>query len=397
MITGIDLVEWQLKVAAGQRLPIINQGDIPFPNGHAIEARIYAEKSYDNFLPATGTLDFLRPPSTAEGNGVRVDSGVREKDTVSVYYDPMISKLIVHGRDRDDAIKKLINALKQYQVAWLPTNIDFVMACADHEAFRRGGVTTNFLELYGDDVRVSGAKEPSDIALILCSLSIILSMEGRIGVQNIEKERRSSSPWSKLSGSWRIHNKLKRSISFILPYNENEEVTIDITATSNRDGSFDMEVNNTVYHVDGEFSNDNELKAEINGKRFSVTSFVSQEFDDSWKVGIWNDSDEELEHHSSLIVPSQCAIGQSVNNNSTIVGTVKSPMPGKVSKVLCSIGDEVLQNDPLIVVEAMKMEHQICAPRAGVIEKIDVKDGQLVNEGGVLAFVGNQKNAEASS
>ena len=329
MITGIDLVEWQLKVAAGQRLPIINQDEIPFPNGHAIEARIYAEKSHDNFLPATGTLDFLRPPSTAEGNGVRVDSGVREKDTVSVYYDPMISKLIVHGRDRDDAIKKLINALKQYQVAWLPTNIDFVMACADHEAFRRGGVTTNFLELYGDDVRVSGAKEPSDIALVLCTLSIILSMEGGIRVQNIENERRRSSPWSELSGSWRIHNKLKRSISFILPYNENEELTIDITATSNRDGSFDMEVNDTVYHVDGEFSNDNELKAEINGKRFSVTSFVSQEFDDSWKVGIWNDSDEELEHHSSLIVPSQCAIGQSLNSNSTIVGTVKSPMPGK--------------------------------------------------------------------
>ena len=112
MVTGVDLVEWQLRVASGEPLPVLDQSTIT-TKGHAIEARIYAENPARNFLPATGHLHHLSPPT---GDGVRVETGVRQGDDVSVFYDPMISKLICYGTDRDDAIEKLLESLKEYEV-----------------------------------------------------------------------------------------------------------------------------------------------------------------------------------------------------------------------------------------------------------------------------------------
>ena len=136
-------------MAAGEELPIKNQEDIKI-KGHAVEARIYAENPARGFLPATGNLKFLKPPT---GDGVRVETGVRMGDDVSVYYDPMISKLIAYDTTRSKAIDKLIKALRNYHVVGMPTNIAFVEKCADHAAFREGGVTTGFLDIYADDVR----------------------------------------------------------------------------------------------------------------------------------------------------------------------------------------------------------------------------------------------------
>jgi 3-methylcrotonyl-CoA carboxylase alpha subunit len=167
MVTGVDLVEWQLRVAAGQELPIKNQEDIKV-NGHAIEARIYAENPARDFLPATGTLKHLRAP---EGPGIRVETGVREGDEVSVFYDPMISKLITYGEDRDDALDKMISALKRYEVAGMPTNIAFVEKCARHPSFREGGVTTGFLDIYEDDVKVEEGERSTDEAIAMAAVA----------------------------------------------------------------------------------------------------------------------------------------------------------------------------------------------------------------------------------
>jgi 3-methylcrotonyl-CoA carboxylase alpha subunit len=159
MITGVDLVDWQLRVASGQALPM-KQADIP-RMGHALEARVYAENPSNSFLPATGLLKHLRSPvdglarprsvgsagsqPLAVAAGTRVDTGVREGDEVGIHYDPMISKLIVHGADREDALEKMVKALRSYRIVGLPNNIPFLIATADHPAFRRGGIDIGFL------------------------------------------------------------------------------------------------------------------------------------------------------------------------------------------------------------------------------------------------------------
>jgi 3-methylcrotonyl-CoA carboxylase alpha subunit len=167
MVTGVDLVEWQLRVAAGQELPIKDQADIKV-NGHAIEARIYAENPARDFLPATGTLKHLRAP---EGPGIRVETGVREGDEVSVFYDPMISKLITYGEDRDAALDKMVAALKRYEVAGMPTNIPFVEKCASHPSFREGGVTTGFLDIYEEDVKVEEGERGTDEGIAIAAVA----------------------------------------------------------------------------------------------------------------------------------------------------------------------------------------------------------------------------------
>lgn len=164
MVTGVDLVEWQLRVAAGQALPLA-QADVPLL-GHAIEARVYAENPSNSFLPATGTLRYLRSPAEAAakplsnnlravagsaqgcsalGAGVRVDTGVRQGDEVGIHYDPMISKLVVHASDRETALTRLLSALRGYHIVGLPNNIPFLIATAGHAAFRRGGIDVGFL------------------------------------------------------------------------------------------------------------------------------------------------------------------------------------------------------------------------------------------------------------
>eukprot|EP00613_Pedinella_sp_CCMP2098_P065482 CAMPEP_0171988482 /NCGR_PEP_ID=MMETSP0993-20121228/275926_1 /TAXON_ID=483369 /ORGANISM="non described non described, Strain CCMP2098" /LENGTH=867 /DNA_ID=CAMNT_0012641457 /DNA_START=188 /DNA_END=2791 /DNA_ORIENTATION=+ len=202
MVTGLDLVEWQLAVASGQPLPITDQGAIDdrlrHPKaGHAIEARVYAENPLKEFLPATGKLLRLRQPASPppreflvgesdprtfsdQGAGaadvtVRVDTGVRQGDEVTMFYDPMISKLIVHASDRPRALKALSAALKSYQVAGLPTNLSFLQRCVSHPAFQQGQVTTSFLEEHGAELLAAEAKPAPPLAKALAAVASLLA------------------------------------------------------------------------------------------------------------------------------------------------------------------------------------------------------------------------------
>ncbi|MEO7386727.1 MAG: biotin/lipoyl-containing protein, partial [Gammaproteobacteria bacterium] len=154
-VTGQDLVEWQFRVAAGERLPL-TQEQISL-SGHAIEARLCAEDPARDFLPATGTLSELKFP--AEGNGIRVDTGVQAGDAVTIHYDPLLAKLIVHGPDRASAVRLLQNALAATRVAGVRTNRDFLLALASHPAFVAGAVNTGFIETYGADLLRSAPAE----------------------------------------------------------------------------------------------------------------------------------------------------------------------------------------------------------------------------------------------
>lgn len=393
MVTGVDLVEWQLRVASGEPLPTKDQSSIT-TNGHAIEARIYAENPARNFLPATGTLNHLRTPS---GDSIRVDSGVKQGDAVKVFYDPMISKLIAHGKDRDDAIERLLAALRNYQVIGIPTNISFVEKCADHQAFRKGGVTTKFLETYGEDVLVfdKSEKQPSTIGKALCALSLLLEQENRRGIADIAAARESMSPWSSLSGSWRVHGSVQKNLAYeafrkeqITSFTQN----LTISVASKKDGSFLLDINGERFAVNGTLDFDGRLDAVVNEKRYSVTSIVSKGDDsdlNNWQVHMWALEKGFLGHESEFY----CKMNFPCHENKVARPhhggrEVKAPMPGKVIKVTPKqVGEYVESGELLMVLEAMKMEHAIFAPRGGIIDVIGCDVGDVVNDGVVMLML----------
>lgn len=159
LVTGLDLVEWQLRVAAGQTLPIVDQKKVPL-FGHAMEARIYAEDPDNNFLPGSGHIKILKEPAAQEGI-VRIDTGVRQGDTISTFYDPMISKLIVAAPDRAQAIQRLYNALDEYKVVGLPTNIKFLKRVLINEQFNSWDFDTSFIQNNEEELLDTTRTEPS--------------------------------------------------------------------------------------------------------------------------------------------------------------------------------------------------------------------------------------------
>ncbi|MGW8194821.1 MAG: acetyl-CoA carboxylase biotin carboxylase subunit, partial [Desulforhopalus sp.] len=198
MVTGQDLVEWQLLAASGERLPL-RQDEIQI-TGHAIEARIYAEDPARDFLPASGTLTFLQSP--LENRHVRVDSGVRQGDEISVYYDPMIAKLIVWDEDRVKAIGRLARALSEYRISGMPTNVDFLYSLASSDSFQHGRIDTAFVEQHLRG-RVDEDSGDMERGLVLAALYRVL----RLAQQAAEGAALSADPWSpwNSAGSWRLN------------------------------------------------------------------------------------------------------------------------------------------------------------------------------------------------
>ncbi|CAG0913284.1 unnamed protein product [Notodromas monacha] len=218
MITGTDLVEWQIRVAGNETLPLA-QEDIKL-NGHAFEARIYAEDTDANFMPAPGKLEHLDVSGIARlfggdvgPNSVRVETGVREKDEVSIYYDPMIAKLVTWGPDRQTALAKLTQSLAEFHVAGLPTNVNFLLRLAKHEAFKAGDVSTYFIDEHKDDVLPAKPTAPLT-AVVKGVVGIFL----RVAAEEVEKSRRSEdkfSPWA-AGDSFRSCHAMKKSLKLRL-------------------------------------------------------------------------------------------------------------------------------------------------------------------------------------
>ncbi len=174
MVTKTDLVEWQIRVARGEKLPI-SQEQIPLV-GHAFEARIYAEDPVNNFMPGAGKLKYLQTPSHGDAN-VRVETGVEEGDEVSVHYDPLIAKLVVWSEDRESALQKLKYSLGEYKVAGLTTNISFIMSLCDHKEFIAGNVNTDFIPEHSEKLFEFTKQTEIDSEVVCCALSSILNHE----------------------------------------------------------------------------------------------------------------------------------------------------------------------------------------------------------------------------
>ncbi|CAH1417708.1 unnamed protein product [Lactuca virosa] len=373
MIVGQDLVEWQIRVANGESLPL-GQSQIPI-SGHAFEARIYAENVARGFLPATGVLEYFRPVPVSET--VRVETGVEEGDTVSMHYDPMIAKLVVWGENRAAALVKLKDSLSKFQVAGLPTNIEFLYKLANHKAFENA-------ESAYDSAKHSAAL----VAACICEKEHTLLKKSPPG---------GLSVWY-THPPFRPNHQATRTIELdweneYHDNNNSQNLTLSITYLPNgnyliktgENGLPDVEV--TVTHL-GE--HDFRVEADGLSKNVNLASYLKDE-SEHIHIHIWHG----LEHHQfkqkvgiDLLDNLESHQHQHRNGNhdsgSHPPGTVAAPMAGLVVKVLVKNGMKVEEGQPMLVMEAMKMEHVLKAPTSGLISGLQVTPGQQVSDNTVL-------------
>ena len=382
MITGQDLVEWQLAVAAGHPLPLA-QDELAI-NGHAIEARIYAENPYKDFLPGTGTLHHVARPAgwSASGAGddaqIRVDTGVGQGDEVSIFYDPMIAKVIVWAPERTAALAKLHMALKSYEVVGLPTNVDFVAETCMHPEFVKGGVDTSFLTVYGDDLTVAPPPPPPHakaLAAVACVLHQAQATAGAGGNALCQKAP-PPTPWALGSTE---SARLFGSAKSVVPFACSEAAVRSARGGSSRvvalEGADDVEVEAADY-------TDGVLSATVGNMRFSCSVVFSQNTVSLFGL-------DHLYKHEFEFAAAEGAGGGGGGSGSMVV----TPMPGRVIKVLAAAGDEVKAGQQLLILEAMKMEHAIEAPRDGVLESV-VGEEVFVNDGDVLVSLVKEEQEE---
>ncbi|MYM69539.1 acetyl-CoA carboxylase biotin carboxylase subunit [Pseudoduganella sp. FT55W] len=356
MITGTDLVEWQLRVAAGEPLPK-QQHELAI-NGHAIEARIYAENPEKGFLPSIGTLRHLGTPSAVsfELGDVRIDSGVREGDAISPFYDPMIAKLIVWGADRKQALARMAQALAQYQIVGLATNIAFLKRLVEGQAFSLADLDTGLIERNHDSLFPAAQPAPAG-PLALAAVALLAS-----------EQKPAADPWAQANG-WRMNQSYARKLSFA-----DEHAAYDTYVTYRTE--------------DWLFSAGNAAPQAL-----SLTSHTGNDY--SIKLGDQATHGTVLRDGDTFHVFANGAHYQFAWNDpmahagetESEGGRLTAPMPGKVVAVLAAKGQEVKKGEPLVIMEAMKMEHTIAAPHDGMIDDILYSVGDQVADGApLLAF-----------
>ena len=363
MVTGLDLVEWQLRVAAGEPLPLAQ--DQLRIEGHAIEARIYAEHPARGFLPSTGTLKHLRMPQGVEfslGVGgerapVRIDSGVREGDTITPFYDPMIAKLIVHGASREEALKRMSQALRGCEVVGPHTNVEFLQRIVASVPFSTGDLDTGLIERHHDALFAPVEKPFLEALALACGA--LLTREGGVA--------HGASPWDALS-HWRLNGGYTQTLNW-----RDIEKETAFAVVFSRDGE-----TRTLTH-DGRTepfrwwtgAGQHEYGATIGASHVTGRVFIDG---DTFHVFCRGEA-LAFEWQNLLAHAADAEHGE---------GRLTAPMPGKVIAVLVEQGAVVEKGQPLIVMEAMKMEHTIGAPAAGKVAEVLYAVGDQVTDGAQL-------------
>ncbi|XP_066148662.1 methylcrotonoyl-CoA carboxylase subunit alpha, mitochondrial [Euwallacea fornicatus] len=352
MITGIDLVDWQIKIASGEELPV-KQEDIPLM-GHAFEARIYAENPMAGFLPGAGKLEFLSSPKV--NTDVRVETGVREGDEVSVHYDPMIAKLVVWGRDRQESLTKLSAKLLEYNIVGLETNINFLLQLANHPEFQAANVYTDFIKDHQE--ALLKPYKPVKEDLIMASVVLILEEKSH--------ETHQYNPFV-VESNFRLNHLYERKLKFTFQEENFGSIVRFIDSKDNYEISCDD--GQTWDSVSASFNlMEHTLNCSINGHRLQTKVFKNQErlavFGVKGKVefGIPS-SNYNLEDRDSELESSNKAV---------------APMPGILDKLFVKVGDSVQKGDPLFVLIAMKMEHLVKASKDAKIANVPFKAGESV-------------------
>ena len=364
MITGVDLVEWQLRVAAGEKLPK-TQSELKI-NGHAFEARIYAEDANNDFLPATGTLTFLQTPLASKN--VRIDTGVRQGDEVSVFYDPMIAKLIVWDENREKALQRLAKALSEYRINGVTTNIDFLYNLATTKPFIDANIDTGFIEKYHSEIFHQDEQNLAN-ELPMAALYLVLALQQKAKV-NAAQTNDPHSPWNQ-TNAWRLNEPHTHQITLA-----HQDIEYPITIEQKRQGNnsyYLITVNGKTLDCQGSIEKE-VLQFSINGYRSHATiSHQDENISLFRQNGVFN-----FTH-----VQPDCG----TQDTDDAHGGLTAPMNGTMISVLVNVGDKVSKDQPLVIMEAMKMEHTIRAPVDGTIEAIYFKTGEMVDGGAeLLAF-----------
>ncbi|NRP36872.1 Acetyl-/propionyl-coenzyme A carboxylase alpha chain [Marinobacterium sp. xm-d-579] len=363
MITGLDLVEWQLRIASGEALPLA-QNELTI-KGHALEARIYAEDPENDFLPATGKLNYLRTP--VESNHVRVDTGVVEGDEVSIYYDPMIAKLIVWDECREKAVDRMVQALEDYRISGVKTNTQFLHALADSTPFRECELDTGFIEKHEKLIFKSQSADKNRLLAIATAFFC-------------ESERSNSiipgdqfSPFSSTS-SWRLNASYSRPVTLVI---DDEHYDLNVLEVGN---CYHLSLGDIHYEVKACLSGDL-LSLVIDGHKLSVHGNL-----DGDKLALFYQGEqfECIRHRQTF-----------TDTNENNEGSLSAPMNGAVVAVLVEEGQEVTAGQALVIMEAMKMEHTISAPCDGKVSSIFYADGDMVSEGADLIAIEPLVEAEA--
>jgi len=348
LITGQDLVEWQLRVASGEALPS-TQEDLSI-NGWAFEARLYAEDAAKGFLPATGKLKHIH----LDDHDVRIDSGVRKCDEITAFYDPMIAKVIAHGPDRDVALGKLQKALADSHVAGTVTNLSFLSALARHEGFGQGDVDTGLIDR--DLEMLIARPEPGMVEKATAALKAL----------GLDSKPTSNDPWDRLSG-WCQWSPAKRHV--ILEGQGGDQLNLDVTLLSEQTFRIEEGPDDCTVTLIGR--QDDMLRIRIDERILTVGAIRHERSITVFSNGVAH----------TFTTPDPLA---AVDHADASGDRLTAPMPGLVRVILTKTGAEVAKSEPLIVIEAMKMEHTLTAPRDGLVAEIVVAEGDQVTDGATL-------------
>jgi 3-methylcrotonyl-CoA carboxylase alpha subunit len=362
MITGLDLVEWQLRVAAGEPLPLSQDG-IAF-SGHAIEARIYAEDPSRDFLPSIGRIVHLRTP--APSPDVRIDTGVRAGDEITRYYDPMIAKLVVRGDDRAAALRLLASALAAYQVAGVTTNIAFLRRVIAHDAFASGKIDTGLIAAHRDALSPP-VVAPGKRTLAVAALAELLQLR-EAAAERASASSDRWSPWQAIDTWWL--NTADHAITLVFVA-EGEHYTARL-----RTGT-----RGAVVTIDG-CDIDAEVVRMVDELRIRLgeSTLVATVAAVGAERHVFCDG---TAHRLVLVDPLAPPLDEAPH-----AGHLMAPMSGTVVAVLVEAGQIVERGAPLMILEAMKMEHTIAAPAAGKVAAINYRPGEQVAEGADLIDIG---------
>jgi 3-methylcrotonyl-CoA carboxylase alpha subunit len=371
MVTGLDLVEWQLRVAAGEPLPL-GQEEITC-SGHAIEARLYAEDPERGFLPSTGTLAHLRLP--APSDAIRIETGIRAGERVSPFYDPMLAKIVAWGPDRAAALRRLRTALGETEIVGPATNLEFLERGLHHDAFQGGAVATAFVEDNAAEL-LAPAAPPDDRALATAALWL-LCRQRQDSAALAASSADPHSPWHRVDG-WRLNDVGHQTLRLRAG---GEPVAIDAQA----DGAgWRLHIGGRELSGAAELADDGRPEVELDGER--------------WRAGVVALGDQlhlftpRGRFQVQRIDPLAIAAAED-----ELGDVLMAPMPGKIVRQLIAPGDRVGRGAPLLVLEAMKMEHTIVAPGDGRVAALRYAEGDQVEEGAVLLDFEADHDARAAS
>jgi 3-methylcrotonyl-CoA carboxylase alpha subunit len=388
MITGLDLVEWQLRVACGQPLPR-QQHELAI-HGHSIEARIYAENPEKGFLPSIGTLRHLAMPAhvafelggtIAHGAGspagVRIDSGVRQGDAISPFYDPMIAKLIVWGADRTQALARMAQALSEFHIVGLATNIAFLKRLVEGQAFTSADLDTGLIERNGATLFPPPGPAPAGV-LALAALALLDAEQDQAQAHAAYAHARNpADPWASVHG-WRMNGHYRRALSFTDDYSATLDAKTYQVGLAYYPHGWVLELNGAAHPLALVSRQDGKYAIRLDGVAIQGSVQIERSPQGDVLHVFSGGGHHVLAWHDPLAHAGDVEAAG---------GRLTAPMPGKVVAVIAANGQSVKKGEPLVVMEAMKMEHTIAAPSDGLVEEILYQVGDQVADGApLLAF-----------